>query len=75
MKGSQLGDSPRRSLADSGARVPKCYQVERRNQRKVFYIAGGLSVTALPENDHERVTVYTKHRLTLQALVTEALGS
>ena len=39
-------------------------------------IVGGLySVTALRENDHERVTVYTKHRLTLQALVTEALGS
>jgi len=30
-------------------------------------IVGGLySVTALRENDHERVTVYTKHRLTLQ---------
>jgi len=41
-----------------------------------FLIAGGLySVTALRENDHERVTVYTKHRLTLQALVTQALGS
>jgi len=38
-----------------------------------FLIVGGLySVTALRENDHERVTVHTKHRLTLQALVTEA---
>jgi len=39
-------------------------------------IAGGLySVTALREDDQERVTVYTKHRRTLQAQVTEALGS
>jgi len=41
-----------------------------------FLIAGGLcSVTALRENDRVRVTVYTEHRLTLQALVTEAVGS
>jgi len=41
-----------------------------------FFIVDGLySVTALREIDHERVTVYTKHRLLLQALVTEALGS
>jgi len=33
-----------------------------------------VGLTALRENDQERVTVYTKHRLTLQALVTEALG-
>jgi hypothetical protein len=32
---------------------------------KDFLIAGGLySVTALRENDQERVTVYTEHRLT-----------
>jgi len=38
-----------------------------------FLIVGGLySVTAMRENDNERATVYTKHRLTLQALVTEA---
>jgi hypothetical protein len=43
---------------------------------EMFLIAGGLySVPALRECDQERVTVYTKHRLTLQALVTEALGS
>jgi hypothetical protein len=31
-----------------------------------FLIVGGLySVTALRENDNERTTVYTKHRLTL----------
>jgi hypothetical protein len=40
-----------------------------------FFFGGLYSVTALRENDHERVTVYTKHRLILQALVTEALGS
>jgi len=39
-------------------------------------IVGGLySVTALRDHDQERVTVYTKHRLTLQAPVTKALGS
>jgi len=39
----------------------------------IFLIVGGLySVIALRENDHARATVYTKHRLTLQALVTEA---
>ena len=44
--------------------------------RSDFLIVGGLySVTALREKYHERVTVYTKHRLTLQAIVTEALGS
>jgi hypothetical protein len=38
---------------------------------KTNLIAGGLfSVTALRKNDHERVTVYTKHQLTLQALET-----
>jgi hypothetical protein len=38
-----------------------------------FLIVGGLySVTAMRENDNERATVYTKHRQTLQALVTEA---
>jgi len=37
-------------------------------------IAGGLcSVTALRENDQERVTVYTEHQLALQAQMTEAL--
>jgi len=43
----------------------------------IFLIASGLySVTALRENDQERVTEYTKRRLTLvTALVTEALGS
>jgi hypothetical protein len=45
-------------------------------ESQFFFIVGGLySVTALRENDHARVTVYTKHRLTLQAPVTEALGS
>jgi len=52
--------------------------------KAIFLIAGWLySVTALrendqervTENDQERVTVYTKHQLTLQALVTEVLGS
>ena len=34
----------------------------------IFSIVGGLySVTALRENDHERVTVYTKHRLKLHS--------
>ena len=43
---------------------------------RIFLIVCGLyAVAALRENDHERVTVYTKHRLTLKALVTEALGS
>jgi len=33
----------------------------------LFFIVGGLySVTVLRENDHERATVHTKHRLTLQ---------
>jgi hypothetical protein len=37
-------------------------------------IAGGLySVIVLREKAQERVTVYTKHRLTLQAKVTKAL--
>ena len=41
-------------------------------RRGRFLIAGGLySVTALRENDQERATVYTKHGLKLQALVTE----
>jgi len=40
---------------------------------RYLLIAGGLySVTALRENDQERVTVYTQHRLTQQAQVTEA---
>ena len=40
----------------------------------LFLIAGGLySVTALRENDQERVTLYTKHRLTLQLLLFIAL--
>jgi hypothetical protein len=34
-----------------------------------------LSVTALMKNDQERVTAKNKLRLTLQALVTKALGS
>ena len=34
-------------------------------------IVGGLySVTALRENDQERVTVYTKHRLRLHSQTT-----
>ena len=36
-----------------------------------FFIVGGLySVTALRENDQERVTVYTKHRLKLHSQTT-----
>jgi hypothetical protein len=50
---------------EGGARAPRLMSLD-------FLIAGGIySVTALRENDQERVTVYTKHRLTLQALVTE----
>jgi len=33
------------------------------------------SVTALRENNQERVTMHTKHRLTLQAQMMEVLGT
>ena len=37
----------------------------------IFLIVGGLySVTALRENDQERVTVYTKHQLKLHSQTT-----
>jgi hypothetical protein len=45
----------------------------RRGDARVsfFLIVGGLySVTALRENDQERVTVYTKHRLKLHSQTT-----
>jgi len=35
-------------------------------ERRLFLIVGGLySVTALRDNDNKRVTVYTRHQLTL----------
>ena len=64
-----LGDGPCRSLADNGARVRKAATRERDVRAIfliVFLIVGGLySVTALRKITM-RVTVYTKHRLTLQ---------
>jgi hypothetical protein len=76
--------SPRR-LRCAGVATPQLVRIPscRRNGRHAriaiitttFLIAGGLYwVTALREHDQERVTVYTKHRLPLQAQMTEALG-